>query len=1371
MRIIKRFFLVLAIALVVLLGVASLLLLPSVQKAVLLRVLNTPEQSVSVEEVRIGWGAATIRKLRIERPFQTIEVERVETRHRLLPLLLRREVLVEHLLITGLIADIEDTPEPDPVPELPREPFAGLLPDFPLNLYIGEAEVRAEVRLPDDSRWSMALTSREFSTQAEENSLQISLEARAEEGLLAHGLLVEALLRPAFSPQGLLERIDLEMASETTDPAGALLTMRGGIERTPGGETYRLRILEGAGVNDAAPLAELEGDWNQETGDLAGGLSLDLPSELNFPQMELHPFAATGSFDFLLGSDGAFHLKGTLSAGTEGLSDAFDLPPGLDQIDTHLEVDLLVEKSLIEIALLNLRAGSPTEDFFRIEVPEPLRWDLREGLGRLPERDSPLAVIDVPGISGEWIDLLIPGLRVHSEPLSGQLALLSDIEGAKITTPRPFSIEHLTIRREDETLLKDAFLSLEPTMRIDPNQFAATILLRIDSPSTGELESVLEATGPFPLSQIDSSFRLVGSKLPSPIPYQTLSLESSAKIDWASLNNGEGQSPFTIHFEGTPAPEGDLPEGLLPHRVLVEGSWEKLAARHRLSFETSSHSRKELALEPTLHSTTEWDAANRGIEGMVDLRLPNWILPALSQATGTPFDELSLNSVLSYSGTISPLNIGWELGASVEASLEEDLFPGHRTFLTHAEAGGRLEPMAVLNRFELAAGVPEETDWISLALLQPVTMDNQSQENALGFLPEGDILSLKISLPEPTLLMPEELRRTLQTGGLVGSLTLNHEASNIRMEPEEPFQLSSIRYQVSPNQWSHPTSLQLRPFFSMQNEQIRGGLEQFSLQDDQGPLLEGFLRALVVRGPNDDSNDSAEGNFLVEAPLGELNRIFPEPILPNLERGLLSVRGQIQDDLEGNSRFSGQVTIDSLRALDSLQSFQLGMNFEGNRRGSNFRGQLETELDSARGKQDLKLNLAWSAGADDNLPSLRVRGESKLVDTVALAEMARSFQDAGSGFAPPAVTPDALEPKTDGGLLPFNLDALYLAERLHTPVDLRLGSLQVSIAGGSDRIEVPSGRLRVEEDGEISFRGRLSQGSDGFVFQSEMDGENLDAGRLIRKVSADGTSPMEGTYQLRGNLHTSADTMEELFSTVDGSLRLKGVSGRLRPEFPPGYARTLQGLIGAQSGLLGQALGRVAPGAGALVRSIELLTDIPYDELIVEIDISREQVLDIHTFQLIGPYLSVRGDGHLSDFAFDRMEDAGLDIKIQMGAKPDLDRQLEILDLTALQRDERGYLPLKQPIRITGTVGDPDLDELWAPLMRAGSGATMGPRELQRRDEERARAREALEQGESQEQQPPATELQPEEEEPRQRDTLEEAIDDTVRDLRRRFGF
>ncbi|MFP4358430.1 MAG: hypothetical protein ACLFSZ_08355 [Puniceicoccaceae bacterium] len=301
---------------------------------------------------------------------------------------------------------------------------------------------------------------------------------------------------------------------------------------------------------------------------------------------------------------------------------------------------------------------------------------------------------------------------------------------------------------------------------------------------------------------------------------------------------------------------------------------------------------------------------------------------------------------------------------------------------------------------------------------------------------------------------------------------------------------------------------------------------------------------------------------------------------------------------------------------------------------------------------------------------------------------------------------------------------------LATPVSVRMAFGEI-LPGPVPAFREVEGELSVNRSRvSLRFSGDWMDGAaTSGEARAEWDGSRVDGtlvgkldsvavGRLLREMDPGRTPPLEGRFDLAFSFDGVSPDLAGLPDRMVGKLVLTGRDGLIRSLRPEARV-TRMVEVGSVAGiLLADTLNR--PGVAALGEVAGLFKKIPFDEMVFELNRTPEKATELPSIRLRGPYFSMEGRGGVEPSDLAGIPTTPMHLTLDLGAKPPLLRQLQILDLVGTETDEVGYRLWKDPVRLSGTFANPDTGELWSRVIAAVERvATLKSRDLRREDEAR----------------------------------------------------
>jgi uncharacterized protein involved in outer membrane biogenesis len=283
-------------------------------------------------------------------------------------------------------------------------------------------------------------------------------------------------------------------------------------------------------------------------------------------------------------------------------------------------------------------------------------------------------------------------------------------------------------------------------------------------------------------------------------------------------------------------------------------------------------------------------------------------------------------------------------------------------------------------------------------------------------------------------------------------------------------------------------------------------------------------------------------------------------------------------------------------------------------------------------------------------------------------------------------------------------------------VDLKLRHVRWSdgnpVNDVAAQVELEPNRVRFESFGFAWEEGGGGEGNGEVRWAEGGGGELILGGNLHLKDLDLGpawsgkSSPavVEGKFDVRAQVSSRAPTWEELWRRAGGEFVLTSRGGVFRGipvalAAPAAGTSRVAGLFAAAGSALGGLAGRREPSpavtkAQAATEFATAVRAIAFDQL--SLTLARDPALNVtlRDFALIAPELRLSGSGTVLHQGQQVMLDDSLVMEFRLrarGRQADGLRQLGVLEPAP---DELGYYSCTMPIRIAGSLGQPDASDL-----------------------------------------------------------------------------
>ncbi|MCF7687780.1 MAG: AsmA family protein [Cephaloticoccus sp.] len=456
--------------------------------------------------------------------------------------------------------------------------------------------------------------------------------------------------------------------------------------------------------------------------------------------------------------------------------------------------------------------------------------------------------------------------------------------------------------------------------------------------------------------------------------------------------------------------------------------------------------------------------------------------------------------------------------------------------------------------------------------------------------------------------------------------------------------------------------------------------------------------------PGEDQPVKATGKMVVA--LGPVSRA---PLVRDslaLERGTFTA--EFSASLGGTQEYQGRVQVTDLvnpagAALPSL---------EGNLRASlNPEGKVVFNLPLVVTKttpaRSSDLTMSGSMFAEH--PGYRIEatlaaGRVYLEDM----EMYASLAAAPTGLGDPDQTVTDTKPFWDGlsGVLNLALKKLYYNDQF-----------EMNDVGGAIHIEAGSLKLNgvkagVGQGGDIKLEGAVDykvKAPDPYALKAEVLVQEFDTGPLFRALDPNNPPRVDGLFNLSSKLAASGRNPAELLARTTGDLQVSSSGGVFRI-LAADYTNKVEnaGKIAAVGAFLGNVAGVLGKNKGAgftskaqaVAELSKLLTAIQYDQLSLWLTHDQDLNTILKDFSLIAPEVRLTGSGQFAGGNNLGILEQPMALAFTMKARGHTGDVLKYLNVLSAQNDELGYANCELPLRVDGTLLQPNTSELQGSLVK-----------------------------------------------------------------------
>ena len=560
--------------------------------------------------------------------------------------------------------------------------------------------------------------------------------------------------------------------------------------------------------------------------------------------------------------------------------------------------------------------------------------------------------------------------------------------------------------------------------------------------------------------------------------------------------------------------------------------------------------------------------------------------------------------------------------------------------------------------------------------------------------PSGDLVGISVTGVPLAWLGPVVPHLGITGGGLRGDFVMRAEDGRLVLRTKAPLTASGVT--VGRSGAIAATGLELSAFvladYAAQGWQVQ--LAPFEVRTEGNRLLS--LEARFGRLAGAGRAVKAAGSWSVSLPV-----LSALPIAAGLERLSGGVAtGSFEGSLDGTSEVQLKVSVRDL-ALASGSAVQLPVvdseiraEFEPAGRTS---FSVPLRLDYGERTAEIALKGTVQSGPsgtvfDAALEGSQVTGE----EIAALALLARGGGPPSPGDPGLPSSPGPFWPRVRGKFA-LRFEAISLRK-----VDLR--DVRGTLFADPSSLEVASGSATLGGGGTARLDGRLiflAGAPSPYSFHADLSIGSLDSAPLFKSIDPSKPALIDGRFDVESHLRGVGTGAGDLLDGLQGDVKLLSKDGAFRalhaniidsikqaPSKIVDALDTVSALFGKKTDRMGQAL----------LESANEVSEIHYDQMTVTAERVADMDLRLTEINLISPEVRVTGTGRVTYAPGLALQDQPLSVDLELGARGQLGKVLDVVGLLSDERDSLGYAKLVQPIHLGGTLRAVDQSQ-WKDLL------------------------------------------------------------------------
>ncbi|MBI5690361.1 MAG: hypothetical protein HZC55_09700 [Verrucomicrobia bacterium] len=236
--------------------------------------------------------------------------------------------------------------------------------------------------------------------------------------------------------------------------------------------------------------------------------------------------------------------------------------------------------------------------------------------------------------------------------------------------------------------------------------------------------------------------------------------------------------------------------------------------------------------------------------------------------------------------------------------------------------------------------------------------------------------------------------------------------------------------------------------------------------------------------------------------------------------------------------------------------------------------------------------------------------------------------------------------------------------------------------------------------GGVTYAAQLPQ---PYALAASADVQNFDVGEFLRATNPNEKPALETKATLSARLNGNGGTAADLAKNAFGKFEVTGTKGVMNLLARKGQASAVANLASIGLAVLGASRG--SDTTVAIAELTRMLDRVEFDNLKLQIERGADLAFKLSSVEVMSPVLRLTGTGGVASKSTEDLQNAPMNIVLQLGAKGELAQVLNRVGQLVNKQDEKGYYLMSRTFNIGGTPGKPDNSALWKLLLEAGIGA------------------------------------------------------------------
>lgn len=607
---------------------------------------------------------------------------------------------------------------------------------------------------------------------------------------------------------------------------------------------------------------------------------------------------------------------------------------------------------------------------------------------------------------------------------------------------------------------------------------------------------------------------------------------------------------------------------------------------------------------------------------------------------------------------------------------------------------------------------------VGLELQQPVRADVKA---ATFSVPNPGATAARIRLGEVPLAWAEAFVPKSKFAGVLGGATFDvaaRSADDLTVTTAEPFAVRGATVTMDGKPLVQALDVSATLSATKRGNALAYDVKKVELKQGNTSLA-----ALSVTGETTLGAKmvlAAKGNFEADVPA-----LMTQPALASfstLSRGRITAAfdANVGDTIQAKAQLAAKnlVAKQDNRVLGDLE-MTVNANVKADGSGT---VALPLTLTNAQRKSDVTIDGAFGKAA--NKPTFLFTGKIAssnfyVDDFQPLAALAPAGEKAPAPSSPaPRGTPPPRPTTPPSGPPPSTRDTVpfWAAVNGKAEVDLKriVYGKDYVISGVRGTAVITDSKLSLDgldgkfKENPFKLAGGITfaaQQPKPYTLTASADVSNFDVGEFLRAANPNEKPALDTNATLSAKVNGVGGNVSELGKNAFGKFELSGTQGTMYLLERKGAAGTLVNIGSAVATILGAARG--SDTTLALAEIAKLLNAVRFDSVKLQIERGSDLTFKLTSLEVLSPILRMTGSGTVASKSTDDVQNAPMNIVLQLGAKDELGHLLQRVRMLGPTQDEKGYQLMSRTFTVGGTPSKPDSSSLWTILGEAAAGALL----------------------------------------------------------------